>query len=224
MSTDIETLIKEKVRAFEVVAELIPGIKILQRRTPLQNLYICPAGVNHYGLTQSFFRHLSEREFRKTIFDSENPGTCLVGIKMKDDSPYPEKAVYLQHGRIKKTKGIDLVIIHNTLPNENQIPQLSMIQIMPFNFEPWAAIKIERIIGEMTFMKENIEKFKRLSTRNKEVLSLMAKFHKADDIGNRLCIEVNTVNTHKKKIKEVLSVEDNFEILKYGLAYDLVNF
>src|SRR5690606_6519962 len=117
MNTDIEALIKEKVSALKSVAEFIPGIKILQRRTPLQNLYICPAGVDHYGLTQSFFRHLSEREFRKTIFDSEHPGTCLIGIKKTDDSAYPEKAVYIKHGRIKKTKGIDLVIIHNALPN-----------------------------------------------------------------------------------------------------------
>ena len=116
------------------------------------------------------------------------------------------------------------MIIHNILPDENKVPQLSMIQIIPFNFEPWAAIKIERIIGEMMFMKENMERYERLSARNKEVLSLMARFYKADEIGSELCIEVNTVNTHKKKIKEVLSVEDNFDILKYGLAYDLVTF
>jgi DNA-binding CsgD family transcriptional regulator len=221
---DIERLIKEKVSAFEVAAELIPGIKILQRIQPAQNLFICQAGVNHYGLTQSFFRHLSERDFRKNIFDAEHPGTCRIGIKMKDNSPYPEKAVYIKHGRLKKTKGIDLVIIHNMVPNSEGVPQLSLTQILPFDFEPWAITKIARIIGEMTFMKENFDKYQKLSFRNKEVLSLMVKSYKADDIGSELCIEANTVNTHKKKIKEVLSIEDNFEILKYGLAYDLVTF
>lgn len=224
MNTDIEALIQEKVKAFEIASELIPGIKILQRTHPAQNLYICKAGVKHYGLTQSFFRHLSEKEFRKTIFDSQHPNTCLIGIKLNDDSPYPEKAVYIKHGQLKKTQGIDVVIIHNMLPDAEGVPQLSLMQIIPFNFEPWALMKINRIIGEMTFMKENMEKYKKLSSRNKEVLSFMVRSYKADDIGNQLCIEVNTVNTHKKKIKEVLSIEDNFEILKYGLAYDLVNF
>jgi len=147
MKKDIEALIQEKVKAFEIAAELIPGIKILQRAEPTQNLFICKAGVKHYGLTQSFFRHLSEREFRKTIFDPQNTNTCMIGIKMNDDSPYPEKAVYIKHGQLNKTQGIDVVIIHNMLPNGDGKPQLSLTQIIPFNFEPWAVLRLKESLG-----------------------------------------------------------------------------
>jgi DNA-binding NarL/FixJ family response regulator len=46
--------------------------------------------------------------------------------------------------------------------------------------------------------KRNDKKFRQLSDRNKEVLALIGRCKKADEIGEELFIGVNTVNSHKK--------------------------
>ncbi|WP_092169431.1 helix-turn-helix domain-containing protein [Cyclobacterium xiamenense] len=50
----------------------------------------------------------------------------------------------------------------------------------------------------MVNQKRNDKKFRQLSDRNKEVLALIGRCKKADEIGEELFIGVNTVNSHKK--------------------------
>lgn len=47
-------------------------------------------------------------------------------------------------------------------------------------------------------------------------------FLKAEEIGEKLFIGENTVNTHKNRIKERLETNENWEIIRYELAYDLI--
>src|SRR5690606_28493710 len=108
---NFEKSIHEKIKAFEIVAELIPGIKILQRVEPLQNLFICNNGVKHYGLTQGFFKHLPIKEYRKIIFDPESPGTCLLGKKEGNDASYPEKSYYIRYEHLQTRHEVDIVIV-----------------------------------------------------------------------------------------------------------------
>lgn len=75
---------------------------------------------------------------------------------------------------------------------------------------------------ELRNIEENDLKFSKLTDRNKQVLSLMARCLKAEEIGNKLFIGMNTVNSHKKRIKEILETNESWDILQYGLAYDLI--
>lgn len=221
---NFEKSIHEKIKAFETVAELIPGIKILQRAEPLQNLFICNGGLKHYGLTKAFFIHLPIREYRKMIFDPESSGTCLLGKKESNDAFYPEKSYYIRYDHLQTKHEVDIVIVHHLPYEKDGHPQLSLTQIIPLHVDSWLVTKIKRALGEINFRKKHNGKYADLTVRNREVLSLMVKWYKTEDIGAELEIRANTVNTHKKKIKDVLSIEDNFEILKYGLAFDLVSF
>ena len=75
---------------------------------------------------------------------------------------------------------------------------------------------------ELRNIEENDLKFSQLTERNRQVLSLMARCLKAEEIGGKLFIGVNTVNSHKKRIKEILETNESWDILQYGLAYDLI--
>jgi len=52
--------------------------------------------------------------------------------------------------------------------------------------------------------------------------ALIGRCKKAEEIGEELFIGVNTVNSHKKRIKELLDTNDTWELIRYGLAFDLV--
>lgn len=61
-----------------------------------------------------------------------------------------------------------------------------------------------------------VDKETMLTAREKEILSLISKGLISKQIADKLCISVNTVNTHRQKILEKLNVVNTFEALKYA--------
>ncbi len=220
----VEPALGRTIEAFELASAWMPGIKILQQVNPAQNLFICERGIQRYGLSQGFFKHLPAREFKSLVFDEDSPETCLLAVSEEGFTGYPETRVFLQRQKRDNSLLMELVIVKYLNYDNCGVPWLSLIQILPLPFQAWAATKVKRIIHEMSFKKQNREKFKQLSLRNKEVLSHMVSCTKAEDISELLQISVNTVNTHKKKIKDLLVLEGNCEVVWYGLAFDLIRF
>lgn len=217
-----QKFIWEKIRALEVVEAWVPGIKIIQNVNPFRNLFICSRGLKRFGLTRGFFEQLSLKEYQEMVFDPENSNTCLVGISEYDEMPFEKKEIYVRHGYLGDQHWIDFVTVYDLFPDKSGKPHFTLTQILPMKLQPWAASKAGRLVTEMAFMEENKDKFDLLTDRNKEVLSLMAKCLSADQISEQLFIGTNTVNTHKKRIKEVLETNENWEIIRYGLAFDLL--
>jgi DNA-binding CsgD family transcriptional regulator len=217
-----QQFIHEKIKAFEVAEDWIPGIKIIQSLQPYQNLFICRRGLNHFGITPSFFRHLPDREFRGKIFDSKDPYTCLVGMKEINEPHILLKKIYIKHNNLTTKNEVDLVIEKELFPSQKGEPRIVIYQILPISLEDWAVPKTKKIVEEVYFQKVNKKKFSNLSDRNREVLSLWAQCLKAQEIGDKLFIGVNSVNSHKKRIKEILDTSNSAEIIKYGKAFDLI--
>ncbi|WP_439481668.1 helix-turn-helix transcriptional regulator [Cyclobacterium plantarum] len=211
-----------KIQAFRMASDWIPGIKIIQRTEPWENLFICSQGKERYGLSESFFQHLPSHEFRRLIFDPESPDTCLLGPSDADDNGRPSKKFYVRRDRLNDQTEMELISVFPILPDSPGIGNYSLIQIIPIDLQSWAAPKTSRIARELSFQKRNYIKFRQLSDRNKEVLSLIGRCKKAEEIGEELFIGVNTVNSHKKRIKELLETNDTWELIQYGLAFDLI--
>lgn len=117
---------------------------------------------------------------------------------------------------------MELISVVPILPDQAAFGQNLLIQIVPIDLQAWAAPKTYRIATELSFQKRNHKKFQQLSDRNKEVLALIGRCKKAEEIGKELFIGVNTVNSHKKRIKELLETNDTWELIHYELAFDLV--
>jgi DNA-binding CsgD family transcriptional regulator len=221
--TNEQEFINAKITALKLAGDWIPGIKIIQNTRPHQNLYICDQGQRHFGLSEAFFTHLPVSEYRSRIFDPEDSHTCLLGAKEFDETSLSTKKFYIRHKQLLEKHEVELIIVHYLIHNQSSKSRFTFTQIIPVSFQPWAVPKTKRIAQEMSFRKENDTKFSQLTERNKQVLSLMVRCLKAEEIGNQLFIGVNTVNSHKKRIKEILETNDSWDILQYGLAYDVLD-
>ena len=67
------------------------------------------------------------------------------------------------------------------------------------------------------------ENLPRLSSREKEILSLISKGLISKQIADQLFISVNTVNTHRQRIIEKLKVSNTAEAIKYAMKISLLN-
>ncbi|GAB2992822.1 helix-turn-helix transcriptional regulator [uncultured Cyclobacterium sp.] len=222
IQTNEQELIKAKINALKVAGELIPGIKIIQRTLPVENLFICKLGLKKFGLTEKFFSHLPNYEYRRIIFDPKDPNTCLLERTSAIGSDLSTKELYLRYNQHQENQEVELITVHHFLPDSNGKTQYSFTQILPLGLQSWAISKIKRIAQEVTFRKKNQKKFAQLTERNKEVLSHICRCLKAKEIAEKLCIGANTVNSHKKRIKEILETNETSDLILYGFAFDLI--
>lgn len=61
-----------------------------------------------------------------------------------------------------------------------------------------------------------------LSRREKEILGMLANGVTNKEISEQLCISVNTVETHRKNIMKKLNIHNLSEIIKYAMAYGII--
>jgi DNA-binding CsgD family transcriptional regulator len=69
----------------------------------------------------------------------------------------------------------------------------------------------------------NKKKLPKLSGREQEILSLIAKGMISKQIADKLFISVHTVNTHRQRIIEKLNVSNTFEAIKYASKLGLLD-
>jgi DNA-binding CsgD family transcriptional regulator len=82
--------------------------------------------------------------------------------------------------------------------------------------------KLDKIIEEEYFVYQNFPLYKKLTSREKEILSLMAKGATSPQIGDLLFISRQTVSTHRKNIFRKLDCKNLYEIIRFAQAFDLI--
>jgi DNA-binding CsgD family transcriptional regulator len=81
---------------------------------------------------------------------------------------------------------------------------------------------LDRLHRQQAFAAENAGTFARLSGREREVLSLVAKGHTNEAIGKRLFVSIHTIRTHRQNIRRQLDIHNVVEAVWWGACFDLV--
>jgi DNA-binding CsgD family transcriptional regulator len=129
--------------------------------------------------------------------------------------------------RVKGKHGSWVRIIEQQVPIEfdksgNVWLALSMLDLSPDNDiqAPFKGRLINQQTGELYAFPPEEEpagnQSGRLTTREKEILQLIAKGLISKEIADKLYISVNTVNTHRQRIIEKLNVSNTYEAIRYG--------
>ncbi|MCG9970614.1 response regulator transcription factor [Christiangramia crocea] len=77
------------------------------------------------------------------------------------------------------------------------------------------------LIEENKFIKSNIEKYSKLTKREKEILVIFSKGLKQQEIADELFISIQTLRTHWKNIKKKLEIKSLTEVVKYVQAFEM---
>ena len=82
----------------------------------------------------------------------------------------------------------------------------------------WADDYVKRMQGD-----REKDPYERLSTREREVLPMLADGRTNHDVADRLHISPNTVQTYRQRIMRKLDLHSKTEILKYALRKRLIS-
>ncbi len=101
---------------------------------------------------------------------------------------------------------------------------LSTMDISP-NQEQYDGVRsqwVNIITGDVSVIQFDIDKNKKLSNRENEILSFINDGKLSKEISNELSISVHTVNTHRQNILKKLGANSSIEAIKFAKNLNLV--
>lgn len=112
-------------------------------------------------------------------------------------------------------------VVTFTKPTALPCGGLLCLSPLPHNFGSMVD-KIQQVIEVDEFKLKRFARFQQLSTRELEVLRLLAEGFNNPQIAEQLGISRQTVETHRKKLKAKLELGSFRDLMKYALAFGLV--
>lgn len=216
--------IEEKLKQFTPGAELMPGVVIIHRLPDFQTLYMSSKGLKQLDVSLDELREMGP-EYHERFFNNEDMEDFIEKIKKLLHKNDPEETfTFFQQVRITDRKEWVWHISSTRIfhQDEQQNPTHMVTVAFPIDKMKHIPNKAERLLAENEFYKKNLDKFMALGKRAKEVLRLVALGKSSAEISDELCISVDTVNTHRKLIKQKLGISSAYEFTEYAHAYDLI--
>ena len=172
--------------------------------------------------------YIDERVHPDDMYQLLEAGLYFLGYAFTVDAESRKKSKLINEYRINNDKDTCIRIIeqHICMENDkygNAWLSLGIIDISPDQSPdaPFRSRLIDTQSGKIyLFPPRNKEAI--LTSREKEILQLIAKGYISKQIADKLFISVNTVNTHRQRILEKLQVDNSIEAIKYASKYGLI--
>lgn len=142
------------------------------------------------------------------------PETNIIILTMHDDEEY------LFHVLKKGARGY---VLKNS-PDEQLVSAIRMVHQGGVYIHPKLASSLVREFVSQDQQADENNPYQLLSTREVEILPLVAKGYGNKEIDEMLHISVKTVEAHKAKIMEKLNLKSRPELVEYAIKKKLLDF
>ena len=106
--------------------------------------------------------------------------------------------------------------------DETGKPLLALTIVIPVDVTHNITTKVQRLLDENNFLRNNHHLFDLLTKREKEILSMMAQGDSSSTISKKIYISEKTARTHRRNINRKLNVESRYDITRFAQAFDLI--
>lgn len=106
--------------------------------------------------------------------------------------------------------------------DEQGLPAYALTVSIPVDPKHNLATKVERLLQENNFLRKHKAQFASLTKRELEIIRLMAMDKTSAEIATQLYLSEDTVKTHRRNIKRKIFAKNQYDVLKFAQAFDLV--
>lgn len=223
-ANDLEKELQKKLRLFTPAAEMMPAVVIVQQLEPFLCIYMSRRGLQELGISMEELKNLGS-EYLNNFFSLEDSQDYLEKLKALLSGNDPEESFsFFQQVRFQGREDWiwHLGSTRIFFQDEEGHPTHIVTTAVPINNLRHLPNKAERLLAERDFYHTHEEKFLRLGRRETEVLKLVAMGKSSAEISAELFISVQTVNTHRKSIRQKLEISSNYDLTIYAHAFDLL--
>lgn len=213
----IDDWLHEEEYSMAEVGEVLPCIFCIIK-SDLTLEYINPVGFEWLNIPAESFlcahKHLFE-QYNRTVALQD----FLIGVKpylsnVRTDEVYHD----LQKVWFPSTSEYHLCIIS---VKRSHTSGKHIVMMQPLSDIHYLKQKIGRLAEEEIFYLNNYDKFKQLTDREIEVVTLISKGLNNPQISAELAISRKTVEQHRKNINRKLGTSSLVELIKYAQVFDL---
>lgn len=223
----IRQLIEAKVKAFAELAEDLP-VYIIHELSSGNNgvVYMSPKGLESLGISLEAVRNMGA-EYYALFFNPEDAINYLANWNRFIADP-GNKGVwftFFQQVNIRNCEipvwflSASTVIAYDT---KNHLPLFSLTLALRMHQHMPIIPKLERLVSEHTFLKDNLDLYTTLTKKERELLRLMALGRTPKEIAEQLSNSEKTVRTHRRNIKRKLQVKKEVDLVYFAQAFNLV--
>jgi len=216
--------INEKISAICSIADKLPGVVIIHDLKALSVVWMSQRGLKGLGKTAHEIEGMSAEEYFRRYFNEEDAKDNIpkiVGLMQRNNDE--EVITFFQQVLFwDNTWRWHMNSIRILTQDEEGKPWLSITISLPVDAMHHMTAKAARLVEENNFLRKNFSLYAKLTNREREVLRLLALGKSATDTAEELFISLNTVETHRKNIKQKLDTNAYFDLCQYARAFDLV--
>jgi len=219
-----EELITQQIAEIAATADLYPGVIILHH-VPTQTVrYMSKMGLELLDTTQEALRALGPA-YWPTYFNPVESKTHMervYGLMYEENKPSVH--TFFQQVKTVEREGYSLYLtsMRTLLVGESGEPLLLIGLAVPLHPENHFAAKIARLLDENTFLRSHAATFANRTGRERQVLTHLARSRSSGEIAEALFISTQTVDTHRRNLRQKLGASNAFELGQYARAFDLI--
>lgn len=223
-STTLQSRILEKIESLRAIENDIPTPVILHNINDSTVFYMSPSGLNSLGVTLEklidmgveyysyFFNPEDAKDYVPKILgllERNNDDEIITYFQQVRQSPRHDWFWYLSATRI-------------FVRDEEGKPLLTITTATPVDEQHHITTKAQRLLDENNFLRHNNKLFNQLTSREKDILRLIALGCSSSEIAEKLHISDATANTHRRNIKRKLMIKSNYDVTRFAHAFDLI--
>ncbi|RYY37306.1 MAG: LuxR family transcriptional regulator [Sphingobacteriaceae bacterium] len=214
----------DKINDFAPYAEQMPGVVIIHLVGDFPVLYMTSNGLEQLGVTLEELQQIGTQYYHR-YFNIEDIDTFVPKLRALLQGDVSNQSIsFFQQVKLagKNEWTWHMSSVRVFMRDEEGKPLLTITISFPISEMKHVEAKAERLLEENNFLRRNSKAFATLSKREKEVLSLVAKGKTSQEIAETLFISSETVQTHRRNIKQKLGISTAFAFTEYALAFDLI--
>lgn len=202
-----------------------PGLVVLQHYKTMHNLYINDYGCDFMKLRRETFIEMGEKYYQDH-FCLDELEILKAQIKNLVRKNPPDKSISFFH-RIRPCDSDEYYWFFTTsqLYYFPKNAQKFLLHIsLPVNECSYLGKKLESVVDENLFFRQNRENYESLTDREKEIIALISEGLTSQKISEKLSISLHTVNNHRKNIIQKVGKQDLFSFLKMNSIFSSNTF
>lgn len=223
-SRDLEARAKEKISTLQAFENEIPSVFIVHDLLTNRVVYMSKRGLEILGTTLQDIR-MSTPEYTARFFNQEDAVYYvpkILGLVARNETD--ETISFFQQVRASPQHEWEWYLSSTKvfLRDEEERPRLVITLAVKVDVEHPISVKVDRLLEENNFFRNNRHIYSTLTKRETEILKLMALGLSSMEISGKLHISEATANTHRRNIRNKIKAESNYDIARFARAFDLI--
>ena len=219
-----DQLIAHRIAEIAAFADEYPGTVIILSGDARRVLHMSARGLHELDATLPELTAMGEEYYARYFNPDEAHEYVPKVVDLLERNDLNYTVTFFQQVRTGPAREFVWHLSTARLLAQNDAGQPLLIICFSAPIDPKSHItaKVQRLLDENTFLRENSATFASLTTREREVLGCLALGHSSPEIAAAFCISAQTADTHRRNIRQKLGAASSFDLGQYARAFNLI--